>query len=108
MWDSGICPSGLTSPTVPWSSSAPCGPWASDNSNTSQGRCSMRRSAGLLLFACMAASVPAVAQTAEELRRQVDALRQRYDAQQHALMLLVQRLRQLEGAASAPQPARPP
>src|SRR5690606_41755574 len=101
MWDSGICPSGLTSPTVPWSSSAPCGPWDSDNSNTRQGRCIMRRSAGLMLLACMAASVPAVAQTEEELRREVEVLRQRDEAQQNAMMILGQRLPQLEGADSA-------
>ncbi|SFQ81390.1 hypothetical protein SAMN05216578_104218 [Halopseudomonas formosensis] len=68
----------------------------------------MRRSAGLVLLACMAASVPAVAQTEEELRREVEVLRQRYEAQQNALMILEQRLRQLEGAASAAQPARQP
>src|SRR5690554_609592 len=68
----------------------------------------MRRSAGLMLLACMAASVPAVAQTEEELRREVEVLRQRYEAQQNALMILEQRLRQLEGAASAAQPARQP
>src|SRR5690554_893956 len=65
----------------------------------------MRRSAGLMLLACMAASVPAVAQTEEELRREVEVLRQRYEAQQNALMILEQRLRQLEGASSAAAPA---
>src|SRR5690554_2948282 len=68
----------------------------------------MRRPAGLMLLACMAASVPAVAQTEEELRREVEVLRQRYEAQQNALMILEQRLRQLEGSSSAAPPAQRP
>ncbi|HIZ50644.1 MAG TPA: transporter [Candidatus Pseudomonas excrementavium] len=48
-----------------------------------------------------------MAQTSDEnvLRQELDLLRQRYEAQQNALMILEQRLRQLEGASTAAAPA---
>lgn len=63
----------------------------------------MRRSTGWLLLAMLATNGTVYAQSNEEeaLRREVEALRQRYEAQQNALMILEQRLRQLEGASSA-------
>nr|WP_090276351.1 hypothetical protein [Halopseudomonas litoralis] len=47
-----------------------------------------------------------MAQTSEEsaLRQEIELLRQRYEAQQNALMILEQRLRQIEGASSAAAP----
>ncbi|WP_256582241.1 hypothetical protein [Pseudomonas sp. MYb185] len=66
----------------------------------------MRRSAGCALL-LLALSGQALAQSSEEqiLRQEIEALRQRYEAQQNALMILEQRLRQLEGPSSA-APAR--
>lgn len=69
----------------------------------------MRRSAGWVLLMLLATSASAVAQSSEEdtLRREVEILRQRSEAQQNALMVLEQRLRQLEGTSSAAaQPAQ--
>ncbi|MFA5678827.1 MAG: hypothetical protein WC953_10555 [Pseudomonas sp.] len=58
----------------------------------------------MLLLAAMSGQV--TAQSNEEiLRQEVEALRQRYEAQQNALMILEQRLRQLEGTGSAATPA---
>ncbi len=70
----------------------------------------MRRSAGWVLLLALGSSVPVIAQTSEEeaLRREVEVLRQRYEAQQNALMVLEQRLRQLEGSSSAAPPAQRP
>ena len=70
----------------------------------------MCRSRGWVLLLSLAVSVPVIAQdqVEEELRREVEVLRQRYEAQQNALMILEQRLRQLEGQDSAAAPtARP-
>lgn len=62
----------------------------------------MRRSARSALL-LLAISGPVFAQSNEEqaLRQEMETLRQRYEAQQNALMILEQRLRQLEGASSA-------
>lgn len=65
----------------------------------------MRRMAGGVLLLAVTGNL--MAQTGEErvLRQELDVLRQRYEAQQNALMILEQRLRQLEGASSAAAPA---
>lgn len=65
----------------------------------------MRRSAGCVLLLAVTGNL--MAQTSEEsaLRQEIDLLRQRYEAQQNALMILEQRLRQIEGASSAAAPA---
>lgn len=65
----------------------------------------MRRVAGGVLLLAVTGNL--MAQTSDEnvLRQELDLLRQRYEAQQNALMILEQRLRQLEGASSAAAPA---
>lgn len=65
----------------------------------------MRRMAGGVLLLAVTGNL--MAQTGEEgaLRQELDVLRQRYEAQQNALMILEQRLRQLEGASSVAAPA---
>lgn len=71
----------------------------------------MRRSVGWVLLLSVAINGQVFAQGAEEeaLRQEVELLRQRYEAQQNALMILEQRLRQLEGTSSAAaQPAQRP
>lgn len=70
----------------------------------------MRRSAaGMLLLSVMSGQVLAQGSEDQTLRQELETLRQRYEAQQNALMILEQRLRQLEGtnSAAAPQPQRP-
>ncbi|SDS36392.1 hypothetical protein SAMN05216198_1782 [Halopseudomonas litoralis] len=64
----------------------------------------MRRSAGCVLLLAVTGNL--MAQTSEEsaLRQEIELLRQRYEAQQNALMILEQRLRQIEGASSAAAP----
>lgn len=66
----------------------------------------MRKTAGSALL-LLAISGQIHAQSSEEaaLRQEVETLRQRYEAQQNALMILEQRLRQLEGTRSAAAPA---
>lgn len=70
----------------------------------------MRSSAVGVLLASLIVNGAAYAQSNEEaLRQEIEALRQRYEAQQNALMILEQRLRQLEGSSSAAaQPAQRP
>ena len=70
----------------------------------------MRRSAGWVLLMSLTSVGPALAQSSNEqsLRQEMDTLRQRYEAQQQALMVLEQRLRQLEGDSSAAAAAAPP
>ncbi len=65
----------------------------------------MRRVAGGVLLLAVTGNL--MAQTSDEnvLRQELDLLRQRYEAQQNALMILEQRLRQLEGASTAAAPA---
>lgn len=65
----------------------------------------MRRVAGGVLLLAVTGNL--MAQTSDDnvLRQELDLLRQRYEAQQNALMILEQRLRQLEGASSAAAPA---
>ena len=67
----------------------------------------MRRMAGGVLLLAVTGNL--MAQTSDQatvLRQELDLLRQRYEAQQNALMILEQRLRQLEGASSAAAPVR--
>ena len=70
----------------------------------------MRKSVGSVLL-LLSITGQALAQSTEEqaLRQEVEVLRQRYEAQQNALMMLEQRLRQLEGpsSAAAAAPQRP-
>ena len=66
----------------------------------------MRRSAVSVLLLSLTVSGTVVAQGSENeaLRQEMEVLRQRYEAQQNALMVLEQRLRQLEGSSSAAAP----
>lgn len=65
----------------------------------------MRRSVGsALLLLVISGQIFAQSTEEEALRQEVEVLRQRYEAQQNALMILEQRLRQLEGSSSAAAP----
>jgi len=65
----------------------------------------MQRKSGIALFLLAAGVTPAQAQTSSaDLRAELEALRHRYEAQQNALMILEQRLRQLEGRSGASPP----
>lgn len=71
----------------------------------------MRRSAVSVLLLSLTIAGQVVAQDSENeaLRQEMEVLRQRYEAQQNALMVLEQRLRQLEGSSSAAaRPAQRP
>src|SRR5690606_11700565 len=65
----------------------------------------MRRVAGGVLLLAVTGNLMAQGNDEQLLRQELDLLRQRYEAQQNALMILEQRLRQLEGASSAAAPA---
>ena len=72
----------------------------------------MHRSFSLKAAVCLSTLVPATFLQAapdpqvEALKQELQALRQRYDAQQQALMVLEQRVRQVEEQPAAPPPKR--
>ncbi|ATR83457.1 hypothetical protein CS390_13370 [Pseudomonas sp. HLS-6] len=72
----------------------------------------MHRSFSLKAAVCLSTLIPATFLQAapdpqvEALKQELQALRQRYDAQQQALMVLEQRVRQVEEQPAAPPPKR--
>lgn len=70
----------------------------------------MQNKGGVALLLLAVSVSPVMAQTdSAQLRSELQALKERYEAQQNALMILEQRLRELEGrSASAPTARRSP
>ncbi|MDH0301818.1 MULTISPECIES: hypothetical protein [unclassified Pseudomonas] len=72
----------------------------------------MQRSSSFRAVVCLSTLVPATALYAapdpqvEALKQELRELKQRYEAQQNALMVLEQRVRQVEEAPAAPPPKR--